>query len=158
MTRIRRAMLGRFGAVTTISLTLVSALAASAQASDYVPRAVPGSMGRVCVERFEENGSLNIWPLRIEFGGEVEARLSGGTATCTYLPAGSYEIKLTWEDAAGKRQSGGSVPVRVTHDSSSELAVCNTRRTAKDDREWGSGWTLAPVREAAKACGIAIDR
>lgn len=129
-----------------------------ALAADYSPAAVPGSGGRVCVERFEENGSLNIWPLYVAFGSEAEVRLSGGTATCMYLPTGKYSVSLRWDDAEGKAHDGGVQSVEIARGSSAYFAICNTKRTAKAGGEWVSGWIVAPTSEAVAACGIPTQR
>jgi len=125
-----------------------------ASAADYSPQGVPNGGGRVCVERFEDNGSLNIWPVRVEFGSEVESELVGGTAICVYLPEGKYVLTLQWDGSDGKKLNGGSVEIDLVHRNMTEIAICNLNTSGTGNADWIGGWILAPKDEAMRRCQI----
>lgn len=57
-----------------------------------------GSVGEVCVERYEDSGFYNLVPVRFSIGTKAaDVQLFyGGISDCAYLPAGTYPVRLTW--------------------------------------------------------------
>jgi hypothetical protein len=144
-------ILAKCGAAVICASVSSLPAAASPSAVEYVPQGtIIREGGRVCVERFEENGSLNIWPLRIAIGGEAMAQLVGGTAICFYVPPSKYSLVLDWIGDDGKRQIGASKDIVLVAGGIISFSICRT--FVMDSLAWKSGWMLVAPHEVSEKC------
>jgi hypothetical protein len=125
-----------------ISAATASLSSTAVVAAQYTPDEKIAGTGQVCVERWEDDGALNTWPLRVSFGNQVDATLVGGRAICVYELPGTYEISIDWQDSHAKKRSGNAQTVNVSPGKSVELFICNTLTGPADNREWATGWII----------------
>lgn len=79
--------------VTPLPVCLVGI--GGAHAADYAPKYIEDA-GRICVERFEDNGSRNIFPVDVFIDDRLAIRVLGGEAACAYVRPGAHVVHLEW--------------------------------------------------------------
>ena len=59
--------------------------------------APPQGLGRICFNREEENGYVNIVPVEVTVGDSDKVTITGGEAACLDVWANAYSIQLEWK-------------------------------------------------------------
>jgi hypothetical protein len=120
---------------------------------DCSPEFAPAQSGRICLERLEDTGALNIIPLQIAFGNGMAATLTGGAAICVDLVPGSYSLSLDWQTTDGREGEGTRIAAKVEPSGFTPLTICKGEITKPTD-DWQSGWVIVPRDQARSACEL----
>lgn len=101
----------------------------AAESAEFWP--TKESVGQLCIERFEDNGWLNVVPVTIVVDGNAGARAaleSGGQSVCFYLYPGRYRLNLVWRwderDPHWRSYSSAASDVDVGQNSLTVREVC----------------------------------
>lgn len=75
--------------------------AGSKNVRDWWPDHSPNT-ARICFERLESNGRVNVLPSRVHFGGSDQtATLGGGDSACLFVAAGEARFFINSDDPYG---------------------------------------------------------
>ena len=133
-------------------------------AEQYTPKYVSDA-AQVCVERFEEEGRLNLSPVTVNITENSKMPLLGGQAGCVFVPAGNQTISLTYPYPYGGAQSPRywTTPSRTFLAAKGTIVsfeLCETADQQVNDRRWiATGWhdmwLLRRVNESpAQRCAV----
>jgi hypothetical protein len=64
--------------------------------SSSMATAAGGQAGSLCVERAEDEGSVNIYPVKLTIDKKLLLTFLGGARSCLPLTAGGHNIELSW--------------------------------------------------------------
>src|SRR6267154_2233716 len=78
-----------------VVLSMSNAALPARSAERYEPK-YAANAAQICVERFEENGFINISPIDVRISDNAKITLLGGYAGCVFVPAGKQTISLTF--------------------------------------------------------------
>lgn len=122
-------------------------------AGRYEPKYVP-SATEICIERFEDNGFINISPIDVRISDSVKITLLGRYAGCAFVQAGEQTISLTFPFpyAGEKTARYWTTPKRkfaATSGQTVRFELCEDARTNTSDPKWSeTGWhTMWLLRE-----------
>jgi hypothetical protein len=133
-------------------------------AETYKPKHV-NAPAQICVERFEENGILNIRPVDITITAAPRITLRGGQAACVYVPAGAQSISLDFLYPYGGPQERRSwtTPARTFTAAEGQIVsfeLCAADMDASDPRwergGWHDMWLMRRTDENSQR-GCAVD-
>ncbi len=148
MSRLLRALILIFGAANVA----VPALSSERYEPKYLTDAV-----EICVERFEENGFINISPVDVRISDNAKITLRGGYAGCVFVPPGEQTINLTFSFpyAGEKMVRYWTTPKRKFSTISGQTVrfeLCEDAKTEPNDPKWSeTGWhTMWLLREAGE--------
>jgi hypothetical protein len=128
-------------AMMAMCLFPVTVLALGDQSKQF-----PGS-GVICVERQEDEGAVNIYPVSLRVDGVQSAIFLGGRAACLYLRPGNHELFLRWNrfdwlrndhGLGNPSESSAVVSVKVERRAKVLLKINSTRDKANNPH-----WRLA---------------
>jgi len=85
-------------AIAVISLLSLFSIPVEAQ---------PKLSGSLCVERIEDEGSVNIFPVQLRIDKGPPKTFLGGTKFCASLSEGGHNIELLWPVFSWKRPDHG---------------------------------------------------
>ena len=121
-------------AASTLALVAPSPLRASAARNGYAPSFYP-SLAAVCVQRDEDFGAVNGFPLKVLFGERGLSKsegsiLVGGDAGCFYAQPGPLEVVLEpgRDDDPSPPKGWTHVELELAPRTRIELEVCLGRR------------------------------
>src|SRR5438045_3599564 len=132
MLRLSNALILFFGAT--------SATVPALSAERYQPKFVADA-AQICVERFEDNGFINISPINVLISDSAKLTLLGGYAGCVFVPAGKQTIRLTFSYpyAGEKTARYWTTPKRDFSAASGQIVrfeLCEDDRTDPSDPKW----------------------
>jgi hypothetical protein len=124
-------------------------------AAGFIPKYI-GSPGKICVERYEDEGLANIAPITVLIGGTAEFTLTGGEAACLWLSAPVKTLlRLRWTFQYGVPQDEGTpletlaIPIEVMPGSTERFYICRTR-TGSGERN--PTWSLNVAAATGNNC------
>jgi hypothetical protein len=98
--------------------------------------------GSLCVERAEDEGAVNIYPVQLTID-KLTQTFFGGSKSCLPLSAGAHNVELSWPIFDWQRADHGlRGTVRdnefalaiISSDKKTNMAICSTR--SKDHVRW----------------------
>jgi hypothetical protein len=104
--------------------------------SSTMAAAAGGQLGSLCVERAEDGGSVNIYPVKLTIDKKLSLTLLGGAKSCLPLTAGGHNIELSWpvfdwkrpdHGLHGKAQDSEFSFAIVRSNEKTPLAICGNR-------------------------------
>ncbi len=135
-------------------------LAMQARAESYYPMRMQ-DFSQICVERFENEGVVNISPVVITVSQNSQISLIGGEAGCLFVYAGPQSISLTFYDpySPHSKSSWTTTPIYFAGNKG-EIASFQLCRARQDDISknwakdgWHNMWLLTRVEDkSGKRC------
>ncbi len=104
--------------------------------SPTVAAAAGAQVGSLCVERAEDEGSANIYPVKLTIDKNLSLTLFGGDKSCLPLTAGGHNIELSWavfdwqrpdHGLYGKAQDREFSFAIIRSSEKTSLAICGNR-------------------------------
>jgi hypothetical protein len=147
--------------LTLLLVVLTAAIASGdtvAARPAYEPKSIPTSAVEICVERPEENGSVNIVPVTVLVAGSSRLTLLGGEAGCLFLTDGTWTISLSFPYPYDLRRprvwttparSFESEPGSVVRFELCEAANQRVNDPAWAVRGWHDMWIMRRVSESS---------
>ena len=146
--------MSRLSSALTIVIAVANMMFPALSAERYQPRYIPDA-AQICIERFEDNGFINISSVDVRISDDAKITLRGGYAGCVFVRAGRQTISLTFPFpyAGEKTVRYWTTPKRNFSVTSGQLVrfeLCEDARTEPSDRKWSeTGWhTMWLLREA----------
>ena len=120
-------------------------LPVTGSAADYRPEFITET-SQVCIERLEEQGLLNVFPVTVNFADQASITLTGGQAGCIYTRPGEQMINLTFFYPYGgpNEQRAWSTPVMMfflEKGARASFQLCEAGDQSINDPKWrATGW------------------
>src|SRR6266568_1411009 len=138
-------------------LLLIGSVAGLAPPAHSVERYEPkyvADAAEICIERFEDNGFINISPINVLISDYVKVTLLGGYAACVFVRPGEQTIDMTFSFpyAGQKTAKYWTTPKRKFFAAGGQIVrfeLCEDARTEPSDPKWtDTGWhTMWLLRE-----------